>query len=325
MEKYMDAIALGESLIDFTPKGLSEDGMKLFEQNPGGAVANVMAAMAKLGKRTGFIGKVGADMHGDFLIRTMQEAGIDTAFVKRDDRVFTTLAFVDLMENGQREFYFARKPGADTCLEPSEIDKDYIGSARILHVGSLSLTDEPARSATLQAVRYAKETGTILSYDPNYRAMLWKSREAAMEGMRSLLPDVDIIKISDEETELLTGRKDPEEAARALLDQGISVVAVTLGAEGALAATREGMVKVPGYRTRAVDTTGAGDSFFGGFLWKLEEQGLGKEKSPEELSLEEVREAAVFGNAVASLNVEKRGAIPAMPSLEQVLERIGRG
>lgn len=325
MEKKLDAIALGESLIDFTPKGCSEDGMKLFEQNPGGAVANVMAAMRKLGRRTGFIGKVGADMHGDFLIETMKEAGIDTSNVIRDETVFTTLAFVDLRPDGQREFYFARKPGADTCLKASEISEDYIAGANLLHVGSLSLTDEPARSATFRAVEYAKRAGTIVSYDPNYRAMLWKSPEAAKEGMRSLLPYADMIKISDEETWLLTDEQDPERAADVLLKKGIAVVAVTLGADGALVATKEGKARVPGFSVKAVDTTGAGDSFFGGFIWKLMEYGLGTAKRAEDMLLSEVREAGLFGNAVASLNVEKRGAIPAMPSYEEVTERLKRG
>lgn len=322
MKRRLDAVALGETLIDFTPKGCSEDGMKLFEQNPGGAVANVMAAMAKLGAKTGFIGKVGADMHGDFLIDTMKRAGIDVSEVRRDENVFTTLAFVDLSEDGQREFYFARKPGADTCLRPEEISREYLADTTLLHVGSLSLTDEPARSATLQAVACAKECGTIISYDPNYRAMLWKDAETARKGMRSLLRSADLVKISDEETELLTDRKEPEEALRKLLSEGISIAAVTLGPDGALVGTAEGSVHVPGYRAQAVDTTGAGDSFFGGFLWKLLSFGMGDTKKPCEMTLSEVREAAVFGNAVASLNVEKRGAIPAMPETEAVLKRI---
>ncbi|MDO4266716.1 MAG: carbohydrate kinase [Eubacteriales bacterium] len=323
--RKLDAVALGESLIDFTPKGCSEDGMKLFEQNPGGAVANVMAAMAKLGRKTGFIGKVGADMHGDFLTETMQAAGIDTSHVVHDDTVFTTLAFVDLKPDGQREFYFARKPGADTCLKPEEIDADYIASTALLHVGSLSLTDEPARSATLKALEDAKRAGTIVSYDPNYRAMLWKSPEAAMTGMRSVLDQVDLIKISDEETKLLTDCEAPEDAADVLLSKGIKIVTVTLGPDGVLVASKEGKARIPGFRVKAVDTTGAGDSFFGGFLWKLMEFGLGSTKQPQELTLSELREAGQFGNAVASLNVERRGAIPAMPTYEQVMERIERG
>ena len=323
MEKKLDAVALGESLIDFTPKGLSENGMRLFEQNPGGAVANVMAAMAKLGRKTGFVGKVGADMHGDFLIETMRNAGIDTSCVIRDASVFTTLAFVSLQPDGQREFYFARKPGADTCLREEELCESYIASAGLLHVGSLSLTDEPARSATFRAVSYAKKAGRIVSYDPNYRAMLWKDVETAKKGMRAMLPFADIIKLSDEETALLTDEAEPEAAALALIEGGASIVAVTLGEKGALVATREGTELVPGFSAKAVDTTGAGDSFFGGFLWKLMELGMGAEtKGPEDMSLAEAVVAARFGNAVASLNVEKRGAIPAMPTLRETEERL---
>ena len=320
--RKLDAVALGESLIDFTPKGRSEDGMKLFEQNPGGAVANVMAALAKLGRKTGFIGKVGADMHGDFLTDTMRAAGIDTSQVIHDDSVFTTLAFVDLKPDGQREFYFARKPGADTCLKPEEISAEYIASSALLHVGSLSLTDEPSRSATLKAIDDARRAGTIISYDPNYRAMLWKDADTAKQGMRSVLECVDLIKISDEETALLTDCKVPEDAADVLLSKGISIVTVTLGPDGVLVASKEGKARIPGFRVKAVDTTGAGDSFFGGFLWKLMECGLGSTKQPQELTLSELREAGLFGNAVASLNVERRGAIPAMPSYEQVMERL---
>lgn len=320
--KKFDAIALGESLIDFTPKGKSEDGMKLFEQNPGGAVANVMAALSKFDKKTGFIGKVGDDMHGQFLIETMQQAGIDTSNAQMDPNVFTTLAFVDLKDDGQREFYFARKPGADTCLKPEEIDEDYIASSVILHVGSLSLTDEPVKSATLRALEIAKKHELICTYDPNYRAMLWENKEVAKTAMRSILEYVDIIKISDEETELLTGFKEPSEAAQVLLNQGISIVAITLGKDGALVATKDGMQHIDGFKADVIDTTGAGDSFFGGFINELIELGLKDRESLGKININDASKAARFGNAVASLNVEKRGAIPAMPSKEMVEKRL---
>lgn len=312
--------ALGESLIDFTPSGTSEAGMRIFEQNPGGAPANALAVFAKFGEKAAFIGKVGNDMHGLFLKETMEKAGIDTKGMIVSDDVFTTLAFVSLNDQGEREFSFARKPGADTCLTEQEVNVDIIDQTRIFHIGSLSLTDEPCRSATFYALQKAKEAGKIISYDPNYRALLWKSVESAVEGMRSPLAFVDVMKISDEETKLLTDIEDPEGAAKALLAKGISLVAVTLGKDGAYVCTKEGGAVVPGFESKVVDTTGAGDSFWGGFLYQLAKSG----KRPEEVTLEEAKTFAGFGNAVASLCVEKRGGIPAMPTMEQVLERLGK-
>lgn len=310
--------ALGESLIDFTPSGTSEAGMRIFEQNPGGAPANALAVFAKFGEKAAFIGKVGNDMHGLFLKETMEKAGIDTKGMIVSDKVFTTLAFVSLNEQGEREFSFARKPGADTCLMEQEVNVDIIKDSKILHIGSLSLTDEPCRSATFYALQQAKDAGKIISYDPNYRALLWESVESAIAGMRSPLDYVDVMKISDEETKLLTDIEDPEGAAKALLAKGVSLVAVTLGKDGAYVCTKEGGAVVPGFESKVVDTTGAGDSFWGGFLYQLAKSG----KRPEEVTLEEAKTFARFGNAVASLCVEKRGGIPAMPTMEQVTERL---
>ena len=310
--------ALGESLIDFTPSGISEAGMRIFEQNPGGAPANALAVFAKFGEKVAFIGKVGNDMHGLFLKETMEKAGIDTKGMIISDKVFTTLAFVSLNEQGEREFSFARKPGADTCLMEQEVNVDIIKDSKILHIGSLSLTDEPCRSATFYALQQAKDAGKIISYDPNYRALLWESVESAIAGMRSPLDYVDVMKISDEETKLLTDIEDPEGAAKALLAKGVSLVAVTLGKDGAYVCTKEGGAVVPGFESKVVDTTGAGDSFWGGFLYQLAKSG----KRPEEVTLEEAKTFARFGNAVASLCVEKRGGIPAMPTMEQVTERL---
>ena len=310
--------ALGEALIDFTPSDVSEAGMKLFEQNPGGAPANALAVFAQFWEKAAFIGKVGNDMHGQFLKDIMENAGIDTQGLVLADDVFTTLAFVSLNDKGEREFSFARKPGADTCLRKEEVDVSIIENTDIFHVGSLSLTDNPSKEATFFALEKAKEFGKIISYDPNYRALLWDSKEKAIEGMRSVLDYVDVMKLSDEETLLLTGIEDPQEAAEVLLNRGISIVAVTLGADGAYICTKEGGVFVPGFASTVVDTTGAGDSFWGGFLYQLSKSG----KRPEEISLEEAKAFARFGNAVASLCVEKRGGIPAIPTMEQVVKRL---
>lgn len=311
-----DVTALGEVLIDFTPCGKSAAGMRIFEQNPGGAPANVLCALSNLGKKTAFIGKVGKDMHGDFLRETLSGRGVDISGLVRADDVFTTLAFVELTDAGERSFSFARKPGADTCLRFDEVDKSIIENSRVFHIGSLSLTDEPARTATISAAKAAKRAGAIISYDPNYRAPLWESREKAIPQMRSALPLVDIIKISDEETALLTGMDSPEDASQALLSQGVACAVVTLGKNGALVRTKDGARTVPAPDSEVVDTTGAGDAFWGGFLYSLLQSG----KRPQDLTLDEAAEFAAFANAVATLCVQKRGAIPAMPTLDAVLD-----
>ena len=314
-----DITALGEILIDFTYQGENGDGQKLFAQNPGGAPANALTAASRLGASCAFLGKAGDDMHGRFLKETLIKERIHTGGFLLDPNFFTTLAFVALTPEGERSFSFARKPGADTQLSREELSPDVLKHTKIFHVGSLSLTDEPARGTTMYAVQTARENGSLISYDPNYRASLWRSEEDAKEQMRSLIPYVDIMKISDEETGLLTDFEEPEQAADFLCSQGVKLVVVTLGAKGAYVANREGGIVVPGYKSQVVDTTGAGDSFWGGFLYQICQSG----KRPEELSLQEACEAARFANAVASLCVERRGAIPAMPFMEEVLKRLG--
>lgn len=306
--------ALGEVLIDFTDHGISANGQKLFERNPGGAPANVLVALQKLGHKTAFIGKVGTDMHGEFLRQTIEENGINCEGLISDPNFFTTLAFVALDEHGDRSFSFARKPGADTQLTADELPHNVIANSKVFHVGSLSLTDEPARTATIEALKIADEAGCVMSYDPNYRDSLWPSAEAAAEQMRSLIPYMDLVKISAEECPLLTDLVEPEQAAKALLNQGVSVVVVTLDADGAYVATKDGAGIVESFRVQAVDTTGAGDSFWGGFLCAYCESG----KKPTDVTFEDAAKFARFGNAVASLCVRTRGAIPAMPSREAV-------
>ncbi|MCI5510616.1 MAG: carbohydrate kinase [Oliverpabstia sp.] len=312
-----DVTALGEVLIDFTPCGVSEAGMALFEQNPGGAPANVLAAVSNLGQKPAFIGKVGDDMHGALLKDTLDRIGVDTSGMVVDPNYFTTLAFVSL-KNGERSFSFARKPGADTQLTSEEINLDVVRNTKIFHCGSLSLTDEPARSATFFAVKEAKEAGAVISYDPNYRALLWKSEEEAVKHMRSMIPYADIMKISDEETVLLSGKSDPKEAAEVLLNQGVDCVIVTLGKDGALLKTKQVEVQVKGKDRKPVDTTGAGDSFWGGILSRLALNNV----KPADLTEAQAEEYLKFANAVAGLCVEKRGAIPAMPTLEQVMNEL---
>lgn len=313
-----DVVALGEVLVDFTYAGRSAAGMRLFEQNPGGAPANVLTALSRLGLKTAFIGKVGDDMHGLFLKQVLDGEGIDTGALLVDRDYFTTLAFVSLADNGERTFSFARKPGADTMLRKEEVPEALIREAKIFHLGSLSLTNEPAKTATFFALETAKKAGCVISYDPNYRAPLWESREKAMKGMRSVLPYADVIKLSDEETDLLTPYQEPEQAGKYLIENGAKAVVVTLGKKGACVVSREGCKYELAFPNKAVDATGAGDSFWGGVLYSLLHSG----KRMEEIGLSDLAAFAHFGNAVASLCVEKRGGIPAMPYLAEVQERL---
>ncbi len=311
MKEY-NVTSLGEILIDMTYAGKSESGQTLFEQNPGGAPANVLSAVSRLGGKCAFIGKVGNDMHGEFLNCVLKRENICTEGLITDDKVFTTLAFVDLDEKGERSFSFARKPGADTCLCESEVRFDIIENSTIFHIGSLSLTDEPSRSATMKALKFAKEKGLIISYDPNYRESLWESEEKAKEMMQSVLPYVDVIKMSEEEIRLLTGFEGEIEASEALIEKGVRIVIITLGEKGAIVRGDEGYVYAKGEKIKAVDTTGAGDAFMGAFLYKL------SQKEALDVNEKELKEFTEFANKVASFCVQRRGAINAMPTIEQL-------
>lgn len=313
-----DVTVFGEILIDFTKDGVNGQGQTLFAQIPGGAPANVAVAASRLGARTACLGKVGDDMHGELLCKTLEENQVETGGIIRDSNVFTTLAFVDIDKSGERKFSFARKPGADTQMRKDELDTDILDRTKIFHVGSLSLTDEPSRSTTLYAVKRAKKNGSIISYDPNYRESLWKSRAEAVERMRSLISYADIMKLSDEEIGLLTDCDDVEEAARTLIARGVKIVAVTLGSRGTFVCCKKGGAYVPAFASAVVDTNGAGDSFQGGFLYRTAKS----EKPFEELGLEDLKDFAKFGNAVAGLCVEKKGAIPAMPTPDEVKRRL---
>ena len=317
--KLYDVTALGELLIDFTENGNSSQGNPTFEANPGGAPCNVLAMLNRLGKKTAFIGKVGEDFLGDFLKETLDKCGVSTEGLISDADYFTTLAFVKLADNGERNFAFARKPGADIRLKAEEVRKDIICQSRIFHVGSLSLTDELSRNAEFIALKAAKNNGIIISYDPNYRASLWDSQEEACKWMRSILEYADIVKVSEEEIELLTGYTDVRKAAESITEYGAKIVLITLGEKGSFVYLQDQQeAYVSGYSSKVVDTTGAGDSFMGGFFYKICESG----KRIEEYSLQEMIECVRFGNAMASLCVEREGAIPAMPVMEEVIKRI---
>lgn len=318
MEKQFDIIALGELLVDFTYAGTSENGMVLFEQNPGGAPANMLTSASHMGAKTGFVGKVGTDMHGLFLKQTLEREKIDTTGLIMDDAAFTTLAFVGIGADGERAFSFARKPGADTLLKVEEIKRSLLENCRVFHVGSLSLTNEPVRSTTMEAVHISKNAGAVISYDPNYRASLWPDEARAKKEMCSLIPYADIMKVSDEESKLITGETDYKEAAAVILEQGPKIVAVTLGAEGVYITDGKSGRCVSGFPVRAIDTTGAGDCFWGGFLSRYLTSG----KAPGELQIEELAQFARFGNGAAALCVQHRGGIPSIPFKEAVEKTI---
>lgn len=309
-------VSIGEILIDLTQVGVTELGIPRFVANPGGAPANAAVAAAKLGADAGFIGCVGRDAFGAFLRSTLVSQGVDTAGLVETDQAPTTLAVVSVDSTGERSFQFYRKPGADICLEETMLDKGLLDSAKILHFGSVSLTADPSRAATMAAVRYAKVRGALITYDPNYRANLWQDEETAVEAMRRPLPLVDVLKISDEETALLSGFSDPEEAAEALEAQGIPLVLVTLGADGVLYRFRGKTGRVPGFATKVADTNGAGDTFFGAVLSAL------TEKSLVELEEIELREILKLANCAASITTSRPGAIPAMPTLQEVMDKL---
>lgn len=314
-----DVAAFGEILIDFTAQTPNDQRQMLFARNPGGAPANVAVAAQRLGAKTAFLGKAGQDMQGVFLRSVLEQEQVDVSGMILDDRYFTTLAFVEVNEAGERTFSFARKPGADTQITPEELNLGVLEYTKILHIGSLSLTDQPIRDTTFYAVKYAKKHGILISYDPNYRATLWPDEQTAMRHMCSLVPFADLMKLSDEETELLTGCKSVERAAQMLHQQGVAVVAVTLGDAGAYLYSKDGGRKIPGFKAQPIgDTNGAGDAFWGAFLYKISTSG----KLLPELTGEELAEYARFGNAAASLCVEGKGAIPSMPTLEQVQKRL---
>ena len=310
-----DIVALGETLIDFTPNGKNDMGMQLFSRNPGGAPANVLAMNAKLGGKTAFIGKVGADMFGAFLASTMQNAGIDVTGLVKTETVPTTLAFVQLDENGDRSFSFYRNPGADICLTPDEVPLALLSGCRVFHFGSVSLSDEPSRSATLYAAREAKRNGAIISYDPNYRAPLWRDERTAVRVMLDALALADIVKVSDEEMTLLTGETELRAGAEKLCKKGASLVMVTCGENGSYFHTALCNGALPAYDVTAVDTTGSGDAFLGAVLYRL--AGLSVAEIAA-LSREELESTMRYGNAAGGLTATAKGAITAMPDDERI-------
>jgi fructokinase len=309
-----DIITLGELLIDFVPtsSGVTLAEAEAFKKAPGGAPANVAAGLAKLGVSSGFIGKVGDDAFGHFLADTLLEAGVDITCLCFSAQARTALAFVTLHADGEREFMFYRHPSADMLLSEMDVNPDYIRSAKIFHFGSISLIDEPVRSATLFAAQTAREAGLTVSYDPNLRLKLWPDANSARAGILLGWPFAHVIKLSEEELVFLTGEDDQERGARSLMQPGMRVLIVTQGSRGCTIFTQEASFKITGFPVQAVDTTGAGDAFVAGFLKGLLENPKADQHEHQ------LKEMGRYANATGALTTLERGAIPALPTSEQV-------
>ena len=311
----IDVVALGELLIDFAAKSTDEAGYPTMAANPGGAPGNFLAALNAYGKKTAFLGKVGNDTFGHLLLGTLQKAGIETKGIVVDPDVFTTLAFVTFDESGDRSFSFARKPGADTQLTWEEEDTSLIDDAKVFHFGTLSLTDEPVRTATQKAVAYAKEKGKLITCDPNLRLPLWPSEDAAREQMLWSLHQADVVKISDNEVEFLWSCTPEEGADKLLREFGVFLAMVTLGSDGCLLKTKNAAFRTSCPKVHPIDTTGAGDIFGGSAVARL----LELEKPIDALTADDLAYIGCFAVTAASLSTEAAGGIPSIPEKDAVL------
>ncbi len=315
-----EIISIGEVLVDFT-KSTLDSGDIIYKQNAGGAPANVAVMASKLGTSTGFIGKVGRDTFGKYLKDVLKENKVNTDGLITDSGYTTTLAFVDKNEDGKREYVFYRNNAADANLKYSEVKKKLIDDCKILHFGSLMLTHEPSKSAAILSVEYAKQNGKIISYDPNWREQLWNSKEDAMKAMQSVLKMVDIVKVSEEELQILTDSGNMITSIAKLLGYGVKIICITQGAKGCIIATKQGIESVRAFKTETIDTLGAGDSFFGAFLSQIVKSG----KELNELEMADLKGFALYANACGALSSTKSGAIPAMPTEDEILGLIKNG
>ena len=322
--RYIDKklVAIGEALIDFIPDsaGGAIKDVNAFLPAVGGAPANVCGAFTKLGGRSEMITQLGMDGFGDKILETFENAGIGSSFVKRTNKANTSLAFVALKEDGNREFSFYRNPGADMLFEADGVKEDWFADAYALHFCSVSLGDFPMKEAHRRAVWYAQANEAIISFDPNLRPALWKDADKMIEIVKEFIPLADIVKISDEELESITGESNIDAALENLFVGRVKLIIYTEGANGARAFTRKSSVLVPGVKVKAVDTTGAGDGFIGAFLWCLHKDGVSVD-SLEEISKEKLEEYLKFANAFCGISVQKKGAIPSYPTLEDMYKK----
>ena len=315
MKKY-DVIALGELLIDFTQNGLSEQGNGLFEANPGGAPCNVLSMLNNLGKKTSFIGKVGNDQYGKTVKKALEELGIGTENLLMDNEVHTTLALVHTFADGDRDFSFYRNPGADMMLTVDELNLDLVRDTRIFHFGTLSMTHDGIRATTKKAVETAKEAGALISFDPNLREPLWDSLDNAKEQVRWGLGKCDVLKISDNEIQWLTGEEDFTAGVKKIREEfPIPLILVSMGRDGSRAYYGDHYVEVaPFLQENTIETTGAGDTFCACVLNYVLEHDL------EALTDEQLKEMLTFANAAASIITTRKGALRVMPTREEVLD-----
>ena len=313
MEKKYDVTALGELLIDFAVNGESEQGNQLFEACPGGAPCNVLAMLNKLGRKTAFIGKVGDDQFGKLLKDTITNTGIEAKGLVMDKDIHTTLAFVHTFPDGDREFSFYRKPGADMMLKEEEVDYDLIRQSKVFHFGTLSMTDEPVKTATKRALSVAKEAGCMITFDPNLRPPLWKTLDEAKEQMEYGFENCDVLKISDNEIQFVSGEEDYDKGIKYLQEKyQIPLIFLTMGKEGSRAYYKNLRVEQPGFTVKAIETTGAGDTFGACALNYVLENGI------TGLSEEQLYEMLEFANGASSLITTKKGALRVMPTKEAV-------
>ena len=312
----MDIVTLGELLIDMFP---AEIGRRLvevsaFNPKPGGAPANVAVAAKRLGSDSAFIGKVGDDAFGHFLVDTLAGEGVETKGMRLDEEARTTLVFIALIDENTPEFVFYRNPGADMMLKAEELDRELLENTKVFHFGSISLINEPSRNATFEALRLAREAGALISFDVNYRPNLWPNPNDAYTMMMTMLPQVDLVKVNEGELELLSGSSDLEAGSHALLQHGLTLCVVTLGPEGSFFNTTEGHRHVPGFNVKTVDAVGCGDAFTAGLLTQLVSDGNWRDK----LSPDTLNQILRYANAVGALTATKQGVIPALPAAEEV-------
>ncbi|MHB9133870.1 MAG: PfkB family carbohydrate kinase [Armatimonadota bacterium] len=315
-----DVICLGELLIDFTSlkPGASIIETPGFEKHAGGGPANVAAGVCRLGGSAAFLGMVGNDEFGRYLEKELADRNVDTGSLRFTDLAHTTLAFVALREDGEREFIFYRNPGADMLFGPGDLDEPMIAAGKVLHHGSISFISTPNRSATLRAIEVAKANEKLVSYDPNLRMNLWQDPLAAHAGILLGLPSADILKVSDEELAFITAQTNLELGMKMLRDQGIPIVVVTLSERGCVYSWGDYTGAVPGIGATAIDATGAGDAFIAGLLYQITRT----DRHPAKLDQPEIERILAFANAVAGIVVTRRGAIPAMPTLDEVISRL---
>lgn len=314
MNKQYDVVALGELLIDFTENGTSGQGNPVYEANPGGAPCNVLSMLNRLGHQTAFLGKVGNDIFGRQLRSTVESAGINVEGLLTDEDVRTTLAFVETKPDGDRDFSFYRNPGADMMLREEEVRDDIIATGKIFHFGTLSMTNEPVRSATKHAIAVAKENGALISFDPNIREPLWKDMEEAKEQTAYGLSVCDILKISDNEIQWFSGKEDYTEGIRMLQQTyQIPLILLSMGRDGSRVYYKNMIVEVPAFlQKNTIETTGAGDTFGACCLHYILQYGL------MELTEQQLKDMLTFANAAASIITTRKGALRVMPSLEEI-------